>query len=68
MRLPRVMHIQTDLLHNIGDVGLCEGQVLESPCNTPKLGSIMNRRPRVCSELRLEVDRAPAILRNWEAS
>jgi hypothetical protein len=68
MRLPRVMHMQTDLLHNVGDVGPCEGQVLESPCNTLKLGSIMNRRPEVYSELRLEVDRAPAILRNWEAS
>jgi hypothetical protein len=54
--------MQTDLLHNIGDVGPCEGQVLESPCNAPKLGSVLNRRPGVCSELRLEVDRSRARL------
>jgi hypothetical protein len=54
--------MQTDLLHNIGDVGPCEGQVLESPCNAPKQGSVLNRRPGVCSELRLEVDRSRARL------
>jgi hypothetical protein len=48
--------MQTDLMHDVGDVGPCEGQVLESPCNAPKLRSVLNRRPRVCSELRLEVD------------
>jgi hypothetical protein len=50
------MHMQTDLLHGVGDVGPCEGQVLESPCNAPKLGNVLNRRPGVCSELRLKVD------------
>jgi hypothetical protein len=54
--------MQTDLLHSIGDVGPCEGQVLESPCNAPKLGSVLNRRPGVCSELHLEVDRSRAWL------
>jgi hypothetical protein len=48
--------MQIDLLYNIGDVGSCEGQVLESPCNAPKLGSVLNRRPRVYSKLRLEVN------------
>jgi hypothetical protein len=48
--------MQTDLLHGVGDVGPCEGQVLESPCNAPKLGNVLNRWPGVCSELRLEVD------------
>jgi hypothetical protein len=41
MGLPRVM---IDLLHGVGDAGPCEGQVLESPCNAPKLGSVLNRR------------------------
>jgi hypothetical protein len=54
--------MQTDLLHDIGDVGPCEGQVLESPCNAPKLGSVLDRRPGVCSELRLEVDQSRARL------
>jgi hypothetical protein len=62
MGLPMIVHIQIDLLHNIGDVRPCEGQVLESPCNALKLGSLLNRRPGVCSELRLEVDRSRARL------
>jgi hypothetical protein len=62
MGLLRVVHMQTDLLHDLGDVRPCEGQVLESPCNALKLGSILNRRPRVCNELYLEVDRSRAWL------
>jgi hypothetical protein len=50
--------MQTDLLHDVGDVGPCEGQVLESPSNALKLGSVLNRRVRVYSELSLEVDRS----------
>jgi hypothetical protein len=56
MGLPWIMHMQIDLLDNIGNVGPCEGQVLESLFNAPKLGSILNRIPGVSSELRLEVD------------
>jgi hypothetical protein len=56
MGLSRVVHMQTDLLHGVGDVRLCEGQVLESPSNAPKLGSVLNRRHGVCNELHLEVD------------
>jgi hypothetical protein len=62
MGLPRIVHMQTNLLHSIGDVRPCEGQVLKSPCNAPKLGSVLNRRPGVYSELRLEVDRSCARL------
>jgi hypothetical protein len=40
MGLLWIVHMQTDLLNDIGDVGPCEGQVLESPCNASKLGSI----------------------------
>jgi hypothetical protein len=50
------MHMQTDLLHDIGDVGPCERQVLKISCNTPKLRGVVNRRPRVLSQLCLEVD------------
>jgi hypothetical protein len=56
MRLPRVIHVQTDLLHDIGDIGPCEYQVLESSYNAPKLRGILNGRPRVPYQLRLEVD------------
>jgi hypothetical protein len=62
MRLTRVVHMQTDLLHGIGDVRLCEGRVLESPYNAPKLGGVLNKRPGVDSKLRLEVDRSRARL------
>jgi hypothetical protein len=56
MGLPRVVHAQIDLLHGVGDVGPCEGQVLESSCNAPKLRGVLNGRPRVPRQLRLEVD------------
>jgi hypothetical protein len=56
MGLPRVVHVQTDLLHDVGDVRPCECQVLESFCNAPKLRGILNGRPRVPRQLRLKVD------------
>jgi hypothetical protein len=62
MGLPWIVHMQTDLLDSVGNVGPCEGQVLESPCNALKLGGLLNRRPGVRSELRLEVDRSCARL------
>jgi hypothetical protein len=62
MGLPWIVHMQTDLLNDISDVGPCEGQVLESPCNAPKLGSIQKRRPGVGSALRLKVNRSRAWL------
>jgi hypothetical protein len=45
MGLLRVMHVKTDLLHSVGDIGSCECQVLESPCNAPELRGILNGRP-----------------------
>jgi hypothetical protein len=53
MWLSRVMHMQTYLLHGVNNVRPCEDQVMESPCNASKLRSVLNRRPRVCSELHL---------------
>jgi hypothetical protein len=54
--LPGVVHVQIDLLHDISNVGPCERQVLESFCNAPKMRGVLNRRPRVPSQLCLEVD------------
>jgi hypothetical protein len=54
--LPGVVHMQTNLLHSVGDVGSGECQVLKSTGDTPKLGSILYRRPRVHSKLRLDVN------------
>jgi hypothetical protein len=50
------MHVQTNLLHGVGDVGSSKRQVLESSGDTPKLGSVLYRRPGVCNKLRLDVD------------
>jgi hypothetical protein len=52
----RVMHVQIDLLHSIGDVRPCECQVLDSSCNAPELRGVLNGRSRVPCQLRLEVD------------
>jgi hypothetical protein len=54
--LSRVVHVQADLLHGVSDVGPCERQVLEGSGNTLKLRGVRNRRPRVVSQLHLEVD------------
>jgi hypothetical protein len=56
MGLPRVVHVQTDLLHSVGDVGPCECQVLESTCNALELRGVLNGRPQVPRQLRLKVD------------
>jgi hypothetical protein len=42
MGLPRVVHMQTDLLHGVGDVGPCEYRVLESSYNAPELRGVLN--------------------------
>jgi hypothetical protein len=49
--------MQTDLLHGIGDVRPCEGQLLQRPGDTSELGGILNRRSGVSSQLRLQVHR-----------
>jgi hypothetical protein len=54
--LPRVVHMQINLLHNVGDVGSGEHHVLKITGDTPKLGSVLYRRLRVHSKLRLDVD------------
>jgi hypothetical protein len=43
--LPRVVHVQTNLLHVVVDVRPCERQVLESFCNAPELRCVINGRP-----------------------
>jgi hypothetical protein len=45
MRLQRVMHVQTNLLYGVGNVGPSEHQVLQGACNAPELGGILDRRP-----------------------
>jgi hypothetical protein len=39
------MHVEADLLDNVGDVGAGECQVLEGPSEAPEVSRISNRRP-----------------------
>jgi hypothetical protein len=48
--------VQADLLQRISDVGPCERQVLEGSGNAQELRDVRNMRPRVVSQLCLEVD------------
>jgi hypothetical protein len=48
--------VQVDLLHGISDVRACEHQVMEGSGNALELRGVCNMRPRVISQLRLEVD------------
>jgi hypothetical protein len=50
------MHVQTDLLDGVGNVGPCECQVRERSCNALELRGVLNGRPRVPCQLCLEVD------------
>jgi hypothetical protein len=50
------MHVQTYLLHDVGDVGPCESQVLQRSYNASELRGILNGRPQVPCQLRLQVN------------
>jgi hypothetical protein len=54
--LPGVVHMQTNLLHGVGDVGSGERQALKSIDDTSKLGSVLYRMLEVRSKLHLDVD------------
>jgi hypothetical protein len=49
------MHMQSDLLDDIGDVGVGECQVLEGPSEAPKLSQISNMRRGSGRDLGLRV-------------
>jgi hypothetical protein len=51
VELPRIMHVEADLLDGIGDVGVGEHQVLEGPDEAPQVSRISNRRPRLSGDL-----------------
>jgi hypothetical protein len=49
------MHVEANLLDDIGDVGAGERQVLEGPSEAPEVSWISNRRPRLDRDLGLRV-------------
>jgi hypothetical protein len=55
VRLSGIMHMETDLLDGISDVGVGEHQVLEGPSEALELSRINNRRPESGGDLGLRV-------------
>jgi hypothetical protein len=51
--LPRILHVEADLLDGICVVGAGERQVLEGPSEAPEVSQISNRRPRLGGHLGL---------------
>jgi len=43
MRLPRIMHIEADLLNGIGNIWSGQSQIMESTSKAPEGCSILNR-------------------------
>jgi hypothetical protein len=67
-RLPGIMHMEANLLDNVGGVRAGERQVLEGPSEAPKLSWIINRRPRSGGDLGLRVHRHHDQLAVYHAS
>jgi hypothetical protein len=57
MGLPWIMHVEADLLDDVGEVGAGERQVLEGSGEAPEVSQISNRRPRLSGDLGLCVHR-----------
>jgi hypothetical protein len=57
------MHMKTNLLDDVGDVGVGEHQVLEGPGEAPEMSQISNRRPKSDRDLGMHVHRR----RDWLA-
>jgi hypothetical protein len=55
VRLPGIMHLKTNLLDSVGDVGSGEHQVLEVPGEPPELSWISNMRLESSGDLGLHV-------------
>jgi hypothetical protein len=49
------MHVETNLLDGIGDVGVGERHILEGPSEAPEVSWISNRRPRLGEDLGMRV-------------
>jgi hypothetical protein len=60
------MHVEANLLDDIGDVGAGERQVLEGPSEAPEVSRISNRRPRLDRDLGLRPSRFTSSLKNVE--
>jgi hypothetical protein len=50
-----IMHLETDLLDGVGEMGVSEHQVLEGPGEAPEVSRISNRWPKLDGDLSLHV-------------
>jgi hypothetical protein len=57
VRLPRIMHVEPDLLDSVGNVGAGEHQVREGSDEARELSRISNRRPKSGGDLGMCVHR-----------
>jgi hypothetical protein len=57
VRGTRCMHVQTDLLHCVGDIRTRQRKILKSTGETPVLGSIIKRVTIITRKLSLSVNR-----------
>ena len=57
VRLPRIMHVEADLLDCVGNIWSAEGQILKGASKAPEICSILNRNT-ICTELRIAIDRS----------
>jgi hypothetical protein len=51
------MHVQADMLNDVGEIGAGERQVLKGPSEAPEVSQISNRRPRLDRDLAMCVHR-----------
>jgi hypothetical protein len=68
MGLPRVVHVDADLLDHIGDVGSGEGEILKNPDQAAVGNRVADGGARVEGDLGLSVDRCGARLAVTRAS
>jgi hypothetical protein len=55
VRLLVIVHMEADLMDDVGDIGAGERKVLEGPDKVPELSWISNRRPKSSGDLGLYV-------------
>jgi hypothetical protein len=59
MRLPRVMHVEANLLDCIRKIGSGESEILQCASKTPKISWISNR-DTIRGKLRVQINRCGA--------
>jgi hypothetical protein len=67
VRLPRIMHVEADLLDCVGNIWSAEGQILKGASKAPEICSILNKNT-IFTELWVAIDRSGTWLALGHAS